>query len=128
MKIDVSDLIGVPFVEFGRDKRTGLDCYGLVIEVAKRYGKNLKDIALEKFDYDKVRKVEPELNVKRTKNYMQECIGLEFYGVFDKRLHIGITIDDKGTFLHATENQGVRVSTIESCKGYLKLKNAFEII
>ena len=33
--IDVADLIGVPFVEFGRDIKNGLDCYGLAIEVDK---------------------------------------------------------------------------------------------
>ena len=55
--IDVSDLIGVPFVEFGRDKENGLDCYGLAIEVEKRLGKDLKDVVLEKFNREKVEKI-----------------------------------------------------------------------
>ena len=36
--INFTDLIGVPFVNRGRDATYGLDCYGLVKEVYKRYG------------------------------------------------------------------------------------------
>lgn len=36
--IDLSDLLGIPFVNMGRDAKTGLDCYGLVIEVYKKFG------------------------------------------------------------------------------------------
>lgn len=125
--IDVKDLIGTPFKEFGRDAKTGLDCYGLVIEVAKRYGKELKDVAAHKFSIAEADKeADLKLNVKVTKDVKKPCIGLEFRGL-DGRLHIGITIDDKGTFLQATENQGVRMSTLDSCKGYLRLIRAYEI-
>ena len=41
--IDVSDLIGVPFVNHGRDIHDGLDCYGLVMEVFRRYGKHIPE-------------------------------------------------------------------------------------
>lgn len=37
-----ADLIGVPFVEGGRD-RTGLDCWGVVLEWYRRQGVLLKD-------------------------------------------------------------------------------------
>ena len=36
--IDISDLIGVPFRRGGRDINTGFDCWGLAVEVYKRYG------------------------------------------------------------------------------------------
>ena len=36
--MNYTDLIGVPFVNRGRDKNTGFDCYGLVKEVFRRYG------------------------------------------------------------------------------------------
>ena len=41
--IDYSDLIGVPFKNRGRDKNTGLDCYGLVMEVYKKIGIQLPE-------------------------------------------------------------------------------------
>lgn len=44
--LDVRDLIGVPFVDLGRDYRTGLDCWGLVMEVHRRMGNEIQDLAV----------------------------------------------------------------------------------
>lgn len=126
--IDVADLIGVPFVEFGRDIKNGLDCYGLAIEVERRLGKTLKDVALEKFDREKVERTAPNLNVKKLRlDEISEGVILEFYGLQDKRLHIAVALDKK-TFIHATENQGVRISSFASSRTYLKLANVYEVI
>ena len=126
--IDIADLIGVPFVEFGRDIKNGLDCYGLAIEVEKRLGKTLKDVALEKFDREKVEQTAPNLNVKKLRlDEISEGVILEFYGLQDKRLHIAVALDKK-TFIHATENQGVRISSFASSRTYLKLANVYEVI
>ena len=38
-----ADLIGVPFLNKGRDVKKGLDCYGLVKEVYKRHGINIPE-------------------------------------------------------------------------------------
>ena len=126
--IDIADLIGVPFVEFGRDIKNGLDCYGLAIEVERRLGKTLKDVALEKFDREKVERTAPNLNVKKLRlDEINEGVILEFYGLQDKRLHIAVALDKK-TFIHATENQGVRISSFASSRTYLKLANVYEVI
>ena len=126
--IDIADLIGVPFVEFGRDIKNGLDCYGLAIEVERRLGKTLKDVALEKFDREKVERTAPNLNVKKLRlDEISEGVILEFYGLQDKRLHIAVALDKK-TFIHATENQGVRISSFASSRTYLKLANVYEVI
>ena len=123
--IDISDLIGVPFVEFGRDVQNGLDCYGLAIEVERRIGKQLKDVVLEKFDREKVVRTLPTLNVHKIKEIKEGAI-LEFYGKLDKRLHVAVALD-KRTFIHATENQGVRISSLSSCESFLKLANIYEV-
>mgnify|MGYP003521806985 CR=1 FL=1 len=52
---------------------------------------------------------------------------LEFYGLQDRRLHVAVALD-KNTFIHATENQGVRISSFASSKTYLKLANIYEVI
>jgi cell wall-associated NlpC family hydrolase len=39
----LADLIGIPFVADGRDKNTGLDCYGLCQSVANIYGQKIPD-------------------------------------------------------------------------------------
>ena len=51
---DYSDLIGVSFKNHGRDVKTGLDCYGLVMEVFKRNG-----VILPEFDaeFDDIKKI-----------------------------------------------------------------------
>lgn len=46
--IYLDDLIGIPYKLHGRDLN-GLDCYGLVIEVEKRFGHNLKDLYTEAY-------------------------------------------------------------------------------
>lgn len=126
MKINVSDLIGVPFLEFGRNKDIGLDCYGLAIEIEKRYGKKLNDVVLEKFDKNKLIKTLPKINVEKT-NEMQEGSILEYYCKKDNRLHIAVYLG-KGEIIQATENQGVRLSSVQSAKQYLTLSNIYNVI
>lgn len=41
--IEYSDLIGIPFRNRGRDRETGLDCYGLVQEVYRKSGVDLPE-------------------------------------------------------------------------------------
>lgn len=45
--IDYDDLIGIPFINGGRDRNKGFDCYGLVMEVYRRCG-----IALPEYTAD----------------------------------------------------------------------------
>lgn len=57
---DLSDLIGVPFLDLGRDPSKGLDCWGLVMEVQRRMGRTVRDLAVPScFDseaaFDKMR-------------------------------------------------------------------------
>jgi cell wall-associated NlpC family hydrolase len=43
MLLDINDLLGKPYKVHGRDP-DGYDCYGLVIEVERRLGRNLPDL------------------------------------------------------------------------------------
>lgn len=45
----VEDLIGVPFVNGGRNVAEGLDCWGLVMEVFRRYGQTIPDFTVDAF-------------------------------------------------------------------------------
>lgn len=49
--VDVKDLIGRKFVNGGRDVIKGLDCWGLVMEVFKRYGIEIPDFTVDAFSY-----------------------------------------------------------------------------
>ena len=50
-RIKVGDLVGRKFVEGGRSLDTGLDCWGLVMEVYKRYGVRIPDFVIDTFAF-----------------------------------------------------------------------------
>lgn len=109
--INVSDLIGIPYKENGRDL-TGLDCYGLAIEVEKRYGKTLQDVVYENHDKALSSKYAPTLNIRKTDFIKEGCL-VEIH--IKDTLHIGVALGN-GLMIHATINQGVRISRIAAYK------------
>jgi len=117
--IKVADLIGIPYKENGRTL-AGLDCYGLAIEVEKRYGKTLQDVVYENHDLELSEKYAPTLNIKKT-DYIKEGSLLEFH--IKDTLHIAVALNSN-IMIHATINQGVRISPI----GAYKIKNVYEVL
>lgn len=115
--IDVSDLIGIPYKQNGRDKN-GFDCYGLAIEVEKRFGTPLVDIFQETGSLPNEK--EKTLNVEKT-DFIQEGCVLEMY--IKGELHIGVALSPE-IFIHCTYNQGVRLSY---CK-YYKIENVYKVV
>lgn len=109
--INVSDLIGIPYKENGRTAE-GLDCYGLAIEVEKRFGKQLRDAVYESHDIELSQKWAPLLNVKKS-DFIKEGALLEIH--VGNTLHIAVALD-KVRMIHATTNQGVRISKIAAYK------------
>ena len=60
--IEINDLIGTPYRDHGRDA-AGYDCYGLAIEVARRFGYKLNDVIYENHDIELSAKNVPTLNI-----------------------------------------------------------------
>lgn len=106
LTLDVSDLIGIPYKINGRSK-AGYDCYGLAIEVERRLGKKLLDI-LEIDNSLLCQEFYSTLNVKKTDIII---IGTLIETRLNGELHIGVALDNE-RFIHATYNQGVRISCI----------------
>ncbi len=43
MSPDLTDLIGTPYIQNGRDPQVGLDCWGVCLEAMRRFGHKLPD-------------------------------------------------------------------------------------
>lgn len=64
--VRLGDLIGKRFVNGGRDVRRGMDCWGLVMEVFKRYGITIPDFIVGAFSYEEINKLTEENAVLHT--------------------------------------------------------------
>lgn len=118
--VTLSDLIGVPYKEHGRDLN-GLDCYGLaIIAVDILTGKKLNDVWYdESHDPALAALLSPTLNVKKTSEIKAGNL-LEM--TFNDRLHIGVILN-KNEFIHATKN-GVKISHLRNAP----IVNIYEVI
>jgi cell wall-associated NlpC family hydrolase len=115
----VNDLIGIPWKLHGRDKN-GYDCYGLAIEVEARLGKKLNDIYYENNDAELCKDKAFSLNVRPTQKLE---VGNIIQMTLNNELHLGVIITPL-TFIHATRNQGVRISKI----GAIPYNAIYEVI
>ena len=110
--IDVSDLIGVPYKDNGRNPAEGLDCYGLAIEVERRLGKKLIDVVYENHDIELSQRYVPLLNIRKSDSIREGSL-LEIH--VGNTLHVAVALDAY-RMIHATTNQGVRISRIAAYK------------
>lgn len=106
MEIYVGDLIGVPYKDHGRDM-AGLDCYGLAIEVARRYGYELRDVYYSNHDISLSAQHAPTLNVTRIDGPKPGAL-IEMH--LQDELHIGVCLN-KREFIHMTRT-GCRINRI----------------
>lgn len=104
--IDVSDLLGVPYVDHGRTI-SGFDCYGLAIEAARRFGYKLNDVVYENHDIELSDRYAPTLNVTPVEKPFPGAVIEMQYG---NDLHIGVCLSDRD-FIHMTRT-GCRVNRI----------------
>lgn len=132
--VEYSDLIGVPFRNRGRDVKTGLDCYGLVMEIYRRYGISIPEYTEDFDNLEKVnalitegvaiksnwRRVEGELPVP--------CLVAIRFGVPKGMVnHTGCYIGN-GRFIHIRQNIGVCVDNINSPAWKHVIEGCFEYI
>jgi cell wall-associated NlpC family hydrolase len=110
--VTYEDLLLVPYKENGRDEN-GMDCYGLVIELFRRSGRELKDIAYvysipreELFDY---------VTSFGANERPYPSAGFIAQWQYQGLLHIGYMVSKK-LCVHMTFS-GVQVVPIESIPG-----------
>lgn len=118
--VNYSDLIGIPFKNRGRSVSTGFDCYGLVMEIYRRFGKNIPEYTADYNDLESVnalitQKTAIKSNWKRVSAPLPvPCLLAIRFGVKPGIVnHTGVYLGD-GKFIHIRENTGVCVDRINS--------------
>ncbi len=119
--VKVVKLVGGKFVDGGRDVSTGLDCWGLVMEVCRRYGVTMPDFTVGAFDYAAINKL---ANKARGSGVWEEVIRPEDKDaplVVLMRIHSGL-ITHAGVFIgkrriiHTMKMTGVIISWVNGLK------------
>lgn len=115
--IEINDLLGAPYKDHGRDV-SGFDCYGLAIEVARRFGYKLNDVVYENHNIELSDENKPTLNVTPIDKPRAGAV-LEME--HQNELHIGICLNER-EFIHMTRT-GCRVNQI----GIIKIRGIYGI-
>lgn len=136
--IDYTDLIGTPFVNKGRDKIKGLDCYGLCIEVYKRYGIDIPEYYKECTEYtDLATTTSIYENHKDEQGVWREvdindmptpCLIALRFGVPKGVVNHTAVYIGNGKFIHIRENTGVCVDRIDSPAWRRVIEGAYEYV
>lgn len=128
-----SDLIGVPFVDGGRDPATGLDCWGLFMAVMGRFGREVKDFRISCFQsvpvymaaVDEIQARWVPVTVPSAGDAVTMAIDDDnFPGMIQ---HFGVMLDDVW-FAHCLEKTGSIKTKIDhpffknKIKGFFRLK------
>ena len=116
---NLRELIGIKFVNGGRNIRTGLDCWGLVMEIFRRKGITVPDFIIDAFDYKTIN----NLAEKKQKVWMRvdNPVSTDAPLVVIMRIH-PILITHAGVFIgggkviHTTAGTGVIISRIAALK------------
>lgn len=102
--INVDDLLGIPHTKNGRDVHTGLDCFGLAMEVEKRFGHTLIDLedfkdenkVVQDFEQDYKKLVNLQ-EIKKPENPSDLILFKDIKGI---STHIGVYLGDD-LFIHS---------------------------
>lgn len=111
-----NDLIGIPFLDGGRDKK-GFDCWGLSLEVFRRFGVGLPDYKIGCIDDSKI-----DGNINKQRCFWDRVESLEIpvpalvvirFNSGALCNHTGVYIG-AGRFIHTRQKVGVNIDRIDS--------------
>jgi cell wall-associated NlpC family hydrolase len=111
------DLIGIPFIDGGRDPKVGLDCWGMAMHAAGRFGYRLPDFTVACLDALKIGStVAVEIRSGRWQKLDEPipgCIVIMSIDpeAFDIVNHLGVYIGN-GDFVHTLLKMQSFVSSI----------------
>lgn len=113
----LSDLIGVRFTDGGRDIKTGFDCWGLAMEIFRRYGGQLPDYKIGCQEASRI-----DTAISDSRQFWKKCNAADppvpslVVIRFNSPLycnHTGVYIGN-GRFMHTRQKIGVNIDRIDS--------------
>ena len=117
------DLIGIPFVNGGRDPKKGLDCMGLTIAARKKLGQSMPDFKVDCYASAKIFATFTMEAASHWQKLDAPEIGCVVAIAFDEEMpdqvqHLGVYIG-KDNFIHTLEKTGSIISSVND----LQFKN-----
>lgn len=112
--IDVTDLIGTRFKTHGRNSKEGFDCYGLAIEVSRRFGHTLEDLWYQKSDNEtfsnNAGSMLERMNESLKRTERQKEGNLVIFEEMGRMVHIGVILEEN-IFIHC-DKYGCRIEPL----------------
>ena len=133
-EIQYANLIGVPFKNLGRDVKSGLDCYGLVVEIYRRCGKEIGEYYSDCSDKARINAIlRREVATTKWRRIAEgetlpvPClIALRFNSPPGVVNHTGVYIGN-GRFIHTREKIGC-VDNINSIAWKKQIEGFYEFV
>lgn len=111
------DLIGIPFVDGGRDPKIGLDCWGLAVEVFARFNIDLPDYKIGCQEASRI-----DATIGENRRFWRKCdpaapptpslVVIRFNSPLYCN-HTGVYIGN-GRFMHTRQKIGANIDRIDS--------------
>ena len=118
---DINALIGVPFVSAGRSPSLGMDCWGLAMEVFKRFGIRLPDFTVDAFAFKQIDELVHEAIGHPAWEKVASPVNSDVPLVVLMKMHpvyvthAGVLIKD-GRVIHTMEDTGVIISKVSTLR------------
>lgn len=133
--VNYTDLIGVPFLNQGRDIKQGFDCYGLVMEVYKRFGYNIPEYTADFDDTEKINalisgktKITSHWKKADASDLPVPCLIAMRYGVPKGIVNHTAVYIGEGKFIHTREHIGVCVDRVDSLAWRNMIEDFYEYV
>lgn len=128
--IEWNDLIGTPFVDGGRDPRTGLDCWGLFRIVMARLGQSVPDYTISCFDATEIGAAARRALATQWKKVDVATPGVGVVMDLDPALpglnqHFGVCVNDT-YFIHTLIKTGCILSRVNDRFWRLRIKGYYQ--
>ena len=129
-QIEYSDLIGVPFIDGGRNIETGLDCWGLFMIVMDRLGTPVPDYKISCFDSTEIGKAARHALATQWKKVYQPEPGVGLVMDLDPEMpgvnqHFGVCVS-KYKFIHTLKKTGVIRTELNDAFWKAKIKGMYK--